>query len=77
MGLYEDEGEGVPFSASRLRCASAYCLKASCDGSFRDRKPRTPDFFFFFDDDLESSDEATLEAVEARLGDVRLVVSND
>lgn len=77
MGRCEDDGERVPFSAACLRCASAYSLKASCEGSFRDRNPRTPVFFFFFADDLEPSEEATLAAVEARLGDVRLAVSND
>lgn len=69
-----DGGDGVPFSAACLRWASAYCLNASLEGSFRDRKPNTPVFFFFFDD-RASSEEATLEAVEARLDDVRLAVS--
>jgi hypothetical protein len=74
----DDAGEDVPFSAVCLRCASANCFSASCEGSFRDRKPRTlPDFFFFLDDDLESLEEDALEAVEARLPDVRLAVSND
>jgi hypothetical protein len=67
----------VPFSSACLRCASAYCSNASCDGSFNDKKPNTePVFFFFGLDDLESLEDA-LDAVEARLGDVRLAESND
>jgi hypothetical protein len=68
-------GEGEPFSSACLRCASAYCSNASCEGSFRERNPKTDAFFFFFDD-LESS-EAALEAVDATLADVRLAVSKD
>ena len=59
-----------------LRCNSAYCSRATCDGSFKDRKPSTEPFFFVFPDDFEPLEEA-LDAVEARLGDVRLAVSND
>lgn len=59
-----------------LRWASAYCSSAICEGSFRDRKPNTEAVFFFVLVDLESFEEA-LDAVEARLGDVRLAVSND
>jgi hypothetical protein len=68
-------GEGEPFSSACLRCASAYCSNASCEGSFRERNPKTDAFFFFFDD-LESS-EAALETVDATLADVRLAVSKD
>jgi hypothetical protein len=67
----------VPFSRACLRWASAYCSKATCEGSFKDRNPKTEPAFFFFFDDLESSEEATLDAVEARLADVRLAVSKD
>jgi hypothetical protein len=70
-------GEEVPFTAACLRCASAYCSNAACDGSLSDKNPSTPVFFFFLDDLLESSEEALLDTVEARLGDVRLAESND
>jgi hypothetical protein len=70
-------GEGVPFSAACLRWASANCSKATCEGSFKDRNPKTEPVFFFFLHDVESSEAATLEAGEARLGDVRVVVSNE
>jgi hypothetical protein len=59
-----------------LRCCSANCFRATCDGSFTERKPSTElPFFFFFVDDLESLEEEALEDREARLDDVRLVVS--
>jgi hypothetical protein len=71
-------GERVPLSAACLRWASANCSKATWEGSFRDRNPRTePVFFFFFLDDVESSEAVTLEAGEARLGEDRLAVSNE
>ena len=64
---------GLPFC---LRCCSANCFRATCDGSFTERKPRTElPFFFFFDDDLESFEEDAPDDIEARLDDVRLVVS--
>jgi hypothetical protein len=79
--LVEDEvdvdGEDEPFSRASLRWASAYCSKATCEGSFKDRNPKTEPAFFFFFGDLESSEDATLDAVEARLADVELAVSKD
>jgi hypothetical protein len=60
-----------------LRCCSANCLRATCDGSFTKREPSTELPFFFFFDDLESFEEETPEDMEARLDDVRLVVSKD
>jgi hypothetical protein len=68
-------GVAVLLSSACLRCVSAYCSNASWDGSFSDRKPNTEPVFFFLDV-LESFDDA-LEAVEARLVDVRLAESND
>jgi hypothetical protein len=70
-------GEGEPFSSACLRCASAYCSNASCEGSFKERKPKTEPFFFFFFDDQESFEEAALDVEEATLADVRLAVSKD
>lgn len=55
-----------PFAAACFRWDSANCSKASCEGSFNVRKPRTP-FFFFFDDAFDSRDVEPLE--EARLVD--------
>jgi hypothetical protein len=56
-----------------LRCCSANCSSADCDGSFKVKKPSIALGFFFFGA-LPSFDE---EALEARLGDVRLGVSNE
>lgn len=58
-----------------LRWASAYCSRASCEGSFSERKPKTALAFFFLLDVLESLEDPALEYEEARLDDVRL--SND
>ena len=71
-GVPEPE-PGPPRSAACFRCWSAYCSKASCEGSFRVRKPKTPLPFFFFGA-LESCDE---EALEARLDDATLRESKD
>ena len=73
-----DWGEVLPAAVFCLRCCSANCSSASWDGSFRERKPSTElVFFFFFDDDLESLEDERLGVMEARLDDVRLVVSKD
>ena len=60
-----------------LRCCSANCFRATCDGSFTERKPSTELPFFFFVDDLESLEEEALDDREARLDDVGLAVSKD
>lgn len=67
-----------PFlSAACLHCWSANWSRADWEGSFKERKLSTEPAFFFFLDDLEASEEAVLESVEARLGDDRLAVSKD
>jgi hypothetical protein len=55
----------APLVAICLRCDSAYCSRASWDGSFMARKLSTP--FFFFLDDFALFDVVPLE--EARLVD--------
>lgn len=76
MLLALDCGVEVPELRFCLRCCSLNCSKATWDGSFRERKPSTEPFFFFFDD-FEPFDEELLEDMEARLDDVREVVSKD
>ena len=73
-----------PFSAACLRCCSANCSKADCDGSFRLKKPSMPLDFFDLDDlevfeslEVEALEEEDLDELEARLGDVVLRESND
>lgn len=66
----------MPEALACLRCCSANCSRATWDGSFKERKPSTEPFFFFFDD-LESFDEEALEDREARLDDVTLAVSKE
>lgn len=56
-----------PFAAVCFRWASANCSRALCEGSFSVRKLRTPFFFFFVDDDLDSRDTEPSE--DARLMD--------
>lgn len=75
----EFEGDVVPLPLLCLRCCSANCSRATCDGSFSDKKPNTELlFFFFFDDVLESLELRLLDGVEARLDDVVLAeVSKD
>ena len=67
----------APELAFCLRCCSANCSKATCEGSFKERKPRTELPFFFFFDDFEPFDEELLEDMEARLDDVTEVVSKE
>ena len=64
-----------PLPAPCLRCCSANCSSAHCDGSFKVRKPSIPLAFLFFEE-VELVDEL-LDVLEARLGDVRLCASND
>ena len=71
------DGSGWPFAAVCFRCASANCSRALCEGSFRARKLRTPFFFFFVVDDLDSRDTEPSE--DARLmdpDDVMLLASD-
>lgn len=76
--MEELEGETVPLPLPCLRCCSANCSRAACEGSFSDKKPKTELLFFFFLDVLESLELDVLEGVEARLDDVVLaVVSKD
>jgi hypothetical protein len=64
--LGPDEIEAPPRSAACLRCASAYCSSATCEGSFSVKKPSTElAFFLFFFDVLESFEDPALEFVEA------------
>lgn len=76
--MEELEGDTVPLLLPCLRCCSANCSRATWEGSFRDKKPKTELLFFFFLDVLESLELELLEVVEARLDDVVLtVVSKD
>lgn len=77
LPLCFDEGDDDPLLAACLRWCSANWSKATCEGSFRDRKPSMEPVFFFFFGDLESLEDAALEAVEARLDDVRLALSRE
>jgi hypothetical protein len=62
-----------PLPAPCLRCCSANCSSAHCDGSFKVRKLSIPLAFLFFEE-VELRDEF-LDVSEARLGDIRLRVS--
>lgn len=76
--IEELEGDTVPLPLPCLRCCSANCSRATCEGSFSDKKPKTELLFFFFLDVLESLELDVLDGVEARLDDVALaVVSKD
>jgi hypothetical protein len=77
---FADDDDDVPFAEPCLRCCWASCSRATWDGSLRDKNPRTElAFFFFFSlaTEAESLQLPLLECVEARLGDVRLAVSED
>ena len=72
------DGDTVPFPLPCLRCCSANCSRATWEGSFKDRKPKTELLFFFFLNVLESLELEALDVVEATLNDVVLaVVSKD
>lgn len=76
--MEEFDGEVVPFPLPCLRCCSANCSRATWEGSFKDRKPKTELLFFFFLNVLESLELEALDVVEATLNDVVLaVVSKD
>jgi hypothetical protein len=78
LGLLFDCGVEVPLAALCLRCCSANCSRATCDGSFNERKLSTEcALFFFFLDDAESFEDDALDDREARLEDVELVVSRE
>ena len=70
----ELEGDTVPFPLPCLRCCSANCSRATWEGSFSDKKPKTELAFFFFFGILESLELELLDVVEARLDDVALAV---
>lgn len=68
------DGDTVPFPLPCLRCCSANCSRATWEGSFKDRNPKTELLFFFFLIVLESLELEALEVVEATLNDVVLAV---
>ncbi len=62
-----------------MRCCWANCSSATCDGSFREKKPSTGLVFFFLGG-TTCAEDGLLEVVEAeevRLIDMALVVSKD
>ena len=72
----EDEVEAA-LSAACLRCCWAYFSRATCEGSFSEKKPRTTLLVFFFLEAGASSVEDLLEATETWLADMRLLASEE